>query len=53
MQKTPKAKTIFRIERKTFEGSVFRGLKSLGAYPTGSRLRSALFDSTQWVHHMT
>ena len=30
MQKTPEAKTIFGIERTTFEGSVFRGLEKFG-----------------------
>ena len=46
MWKTPKAKT-------TFESSVFRGLKSLGARPTGLHLLSTRFDSTQWGHHIT
>ena len=30
MQKTPKTKTTFRIERTTFESSVFRGLEKIG-----------------------
>ena len=30
MQKTSKAKMTFRIERTTFEGSVFRGLEKFG-----------------------
>ena len=30
MRKTPKTKTTFRIERTTFEGSVFRGLENIG-----------------------
>ena len=45
MRKTPKAKT-------TFESSVFKRLEVLGACQTGSRLRSARFDSTQQGHHM-
>ena len=40
MWKTPKAKT-------TSETSVFKRLEVLGAYQTGSRLRSARFDSMQ------
>ena len=46
MRKTPKAKT-------TFESRVFKRLEVLGACQTGSRLRSAQFDSTQQGHHMT
>ena len=30
MQKTPKTKMTFKIERTTFEGSVFRGLEQIG-----------------------
>ena len=30
MQRTPNTKTTFRIERTTFEGSVFRELEKFG-----------------------
>ena len=33
MQKTPKTKTTFRIERTTFEGIVFGRLESFGGLP--------------------
>ena len=41
------------LKRRHLRASFLGGLKSLGACPTGLRLRSAGFDSTQWGHHMT